>query len=97
MLPVSRAPDELLAQIGERLRAARLAQGYTQRTLADKAGISPRALRDLEAGRGAQLTTLVRTLKALGAESQLDHLLAEATVSPMALLERRKPRRRGYR
>ena len=45
-------PDELAAELGERLRALRLSQAWTQATVADKAGVSLRALRELEAGRG---------------------------------------------
>jgi transcriptional regulator with XRE-family HTH domain len=89
--------DALIALIGERIRAERLRQDLTQATLADKAGISPRALRTLEAGGGAQLTTLVRTMKALGAESALLALLPEPTISPMAMIERKAPRQRGRR
>lgn len=89
--------DALTALIGERVRAERLRQDLTQATLADKAGISPRALRTLEAGDGAHLTTLVRIMKALGAESALLALLPEPTISPMAMIERKAPRQRGRR
>lgn len=89
--------DALIALIGERVRAERLRQDLTQATLADKAGISPRALRTLEAGGGAQLTTLVRIMKALGAEGALIALLPDPTISPMAMLERKAPRQRGRR
>ena len=89
--------DALIALIGERVRAERLRQDLTQATLADKAGISPRALRTLEAGGGAQLTTLVRIMKALGAEGALIALLPEPTIGPMAMLERKSPRQRGRR
>lgn len=89
--------DALIALIGERVRGERLRQDLTQATLADKAGISPRALRTLEAGGGAQLTTLVRIMKALGAEGALIALLPEPTISPMAMLERKAPRQRGRR
>ena len=89
--------DALITLIGERVRAERLRQDLTQATLADKAGISPRALRTLEAGGGAQLTTLIRIMKALGAEGALIALLPEPTISPMAMLERKAPRQRGRR
>jgi transcriptional regulator with XRE-family HTH domain len=89
------AIDQLIALIGERLREERLRQNLTQETVADKAGVSVRAIRSLEAGAGAQLTTFVRALKALGAESALHALLPASEISPMAMLERRAPRRRG--
>lgn len=91
------SPDELVRDLGDRLRALRLSTGLTQASLADKAGISPRALRDLEAGRGSTLHTLVRVLKALGAEQNIDALVPQPRVSPMALLEQPRGRKRGFR
>ena len=40
----------LLAEVGHRVRALREARGLTQRTLADRSGVSPRYLAQLEAG-----------------------------------------------
>lgn len=91
------SPDELIQDLGERLQALRLSTGLTQATLADKAGISPRALRDLEAGRGSTLHTLVRVLKALGAGQNIEALAPQPRVSPMALLQRPHGRKRGFR
>ena len=90
-------PDELAAELGERLRALRLSQAWTQATVADKAGVSLRALRELEAGRGSTVQTLVRTLKALGAEQDLEAVAPQPTISPMAMLQRPKGRARGNR
>ena len=91
------SPDELVETLGRRLKALRLSTGLTQATLADKAGISPRALRDLEAGRGSTLHTLVRALKALDADQAIDTLVPQPGISPMALLDKPKGRQRGYR
>ena len=56
-----------------------------------------RALRDLEAGRGSTVLTLIRTLKALGAEHDLQALAPHPTISPMAMLQQPKGRARGNR
>jgi XRE family transcriptional regulator, aerobic/anaerobic benzoate catabolism transcriptional regulator len=42
--------SHLLAEVGHRVRALREARGMTQRTLADRSGVSPRYLAQLEAG-----------------------------------------------
>lgn len=94
---ISHTPDELVETLGRQLRQLRLSTGLTQATVADKAGISPRALRDLEAGRGSSLHTFVRVLKALGADDAIDTLVPQPGISPMALLTRPKGRQRGYR
>lgn len=91
------SPQDLAADLGARLRELRLAQDYTQASVADKAGISLRALRELEAGRGSTVLTLVRVLKALGAEQGLQTLVPRPTVRPMALLQRPRGRARGRR
>ncbi len=97
MTETLKSPDELVQTLGNRLRALRLSTGMTQETLADKAGISPRALRDLEAGRGSTLHTLVRALKALDADEAIEALVPQPDISPMALLDKPKGRQRGYR
>ena len=90
-------PDELAADLGARLRDLRLAQDYTQASVADRAGISLRALRELEAGRGSTVLTMLRVLKALGAEQGVDLLAPRPGISPMALLQRPRARERGTR
>ena len=90
-------PDELAADLGARLRELRLAQDYTQASVADRAGISLRALRELEAGRGSTVLTMVRVFKALGAEQGVDLLAPRPGISPMAMLQRPRARARGTR
>ena len=45
-------PDDLLAGLGRRARAHRIARGWTLREVAERSGVSPRYLVQLEAGRG---------------------------------------------
>jgi transcriptional regulator with XRE-family HTH domain len=80
-------PDELLVNLGERLRRLRLRQNLDQIQTAEKAGVSEKALRNLEAGRGSNLVTLLRVLKALDALDSLDALAPAPSVSPLALLK----------
>ena len=90
-------PEDLAVDLGQRLREMRLAQAYTQQSLADKAGIGLRPLKDLEAGRGSRVLTLIRVLKALGAEDAIQSLAPRPTISPMDMLTRPKGRSRGNR
>ena len=46
------AGDDLLRRLGRRARELRLARGWTLRDVAEKSGVSPRFLVQLEAGRG---------------------------------------------
>lgn len=89
-----RTIDELQAELGERLRQLRLGRDLDQVQAAEKAGVSEKALRNLESGRGSNLSTLLRVLKALDALDGLDALLPAASVSPLALLKQAQPRQR---
>lgn len=71
--------------LGRRVRAVRIGQRTTQAALAGAAGVSPGALRHLEHGTGANVTTLVRVLAALGRSSWLDTLEPPA-FNPLDLL-----------
>lgn len=52
--------------VGARIREARLAQGWNQERLAEKAGIGWRTVRRIEAGEGFHFDTLVAIAEALG-------------------------------
>lgn len=89
--------EELEAQLGEQLKALRLARNLDQKTLAERAGVSPRALRSLEAGHGSILKTLISVLRALGRQSWLDTVGPVATINPLALTREAQPRQRASR
>ncbi|MHB8253053.1 MAG: helix-turn-helix domain-containing protein [Acidiferrobacter sp.] len=84
--------------VGQQIRHIRLRQDQTQAQLAGAAGISLTALRHLETGRGATLSTLVKVLRALGQVEWLKSLAPTPTVSPMDMLRQRQkaPRQRAY-
>jgi transcriptional regulator with XRE-family HTH domain len=92
-----KTPKELQIALGERVRRLRLARNTDQRATAGKAGISEKALRSLEAGRGSTVETLLRTLKALDALQGIEMLAPEVTVDPLALLHSSQPPRRVRR
>ncbi|MBK6743835.1 MAG: helix-turn-helix transcriptional regulator [Hydrogenophilales bacterium] len=91
------APHELQELLGERLKRLRLSRNLDQRTTAEKAGISEKALRNLEAGRGSTVETLLRVLKALDHLQGLDMLAPEVSVNPLELLRQAKPPQRVRR
>ncbi len=87
-------PAELQILLGRQLHSLRMSRNLDQRTTAEKAGISEKALRNLEAGRGSTVETLLRTLKALDHLDGLQTLAPVATISPMALLHHPRERQR---
>jgi len=91
------SPDELQAALGKQLQELRIAKNLDQITTAEKAGISEKALRNLEAGRGSSIQTLVRVLKALDSLDGLRLLAPKPSVSPLALLRHSETARRRVR
>jgi transcriptional regulator with XRE-family HTH domain len=87
-------PAELQVILGERMRKLRLSRNMDQLTAARKAGVSEKALRNLEAGRGSSVGTLLRMLKALDYLQGLETLAPEVTINPLTMLRKSGPRQR---
>jgi transcriptional regulator with XRE-family HTH domain len=86
--------EDLQVSLGEQLQALRLAKNLDQRTTAEKAGISEKALRNLEAGRGSTVESLIRVLKALDSLEGIELLAPKPTINPLSLLRDAKVRQR---
>jgi len=86
--------SELQVLLGEQVQALRRSKNLDQITTAEKAGISEKALRNLEAGRGSTIGSLLRVLKALDSLDGLELLAPKPSVSPLALLRGSKSRQR---
>lgn len=95
MAKVNLTPDEMEAALGEKLKTLRLSRNLDQKTLAERSGISVRALRNLESGQGSTLRTLVCVLRALGRQEWLDTVAPVATIHPLALTREAQPRQRA--
>jgi len=95
-IPTFQTLEEILDELGDRVRRHRLNLNLDQKQTAERAGVSVRALRSLEAGKGSQLATFIRVLKSLDALGGLDALAPVPKVSPMAMLKRgHEPQRAG--
>lgn len=86
--------QELQGSLGHQLQTLRISKNLDQRTTAEKAGISEKALRNLEAGRGSTVESLLRVLKALDSLEGLEMLAPKPSVNPLALLRSTKVRQR---
>lgn len=81
--------DAVLAELGRRLKALRLERGdLTQERLGIEAGVSTATVARIEAGRSAQLTSLVRILRYFDLLEALEQMLPESGPSPIAELQR---------
>jgi transcriptional regulator with XRE-family HTH domain len=96
--------DEIMRDVGMQIRELRLAADLDQAGLARAANVSLSAVKNLEAGQGSSLRTMIPVARALGRLEWLHELRPVPEVSPMAVLrasqgirERRKasPRRKS--
>ena len=89
-----------LILLGSRVQRERLNRNLTQAELAERAGIGPRTVRYLAAGRQTTVETLIRVLRALEKLDALNALLPEPGVSPLQLAKlkgRERQRAGGHR
>lgn len=66
----------------------------TQAKLAKEAGVGKRTVERIEAGGSAQLSSLVRVLRALGGLDRLIQLIPDEGPSPLQLLKAKKKERK---
>jgi transcriptional regulator with XRE-family HTH domain len=89
-----KSTSELQSILGDQIQSLRVSKNLDQRTTAEKAGISEKALRNLETGRGSTVESLLRVLKALDSLDGIELLVPKPSVNPLALLRSSKVRKR---
>ncbi|CAN5119958.1 hypothetical protein BH11ACT2_BH11ACT2_21100 [soil metagenome] len=79
------------SRLGDQFRSLRVAARWEQRELADRAGVSVGAVRNLETGKGSTTKTIIRVARALDRADWLLALAPPISVSPLALLRAKTP------
>jgi transcriptional regulator with XRE-family HTH domain len=93
--PLLPSTDELLAQLGQRLRVARLRRKLPAKQLAERSGMSPMTLRSIErGGSGVTIGAYLAVMQVLGIEKDLS-LLAKADPLGRELQDARLPAQRS--
>ena len=77
--------SQIEAEVGRRLRRRRVELGFNQTELAEMAGVDRRTVSSLENGGGCSMGTFIAILRALGSLADLQGILPESEVSPIAL------------
>lgn len=95
-----RNPDALVQSLGRRLRSQRLAKGWTQQELAERAGVSLSTLKLMEQQGKGSLQRLAKITVVLGLDGDLRGLfLGQRSFESIEAVERTKrqraPQRRG--
>lgn len=84
MISISNTPAAIAEKLGERLKQARLNRDMTQSEVAERAGVSRKAVLNAEKGI-SRLEVLVAIMVALDLTKQLDLFLPPQDVSPIQL------------
>lgn len=77
----------IVNEMGKRIKKRRLHKRYTQKELAENAGVNINTIQNLEYGRSVTLTILIQVLRALKSLDQLDAFLPEIEQSPLMVME----------
>jgi len=89
--------EEWETTLGRQLRDLRLRQNVDQRQLAEQAGVALNVVKNLEAGKGATVKSLVKVLRALGRAEWIDSLAPAVSISPLQMLKTKPSRQRASR
>lgn len=88
----------IIIEVGEFLRASRMAKNIPQRVLAERSGVSISSVKHLESGVGATLATFIAVCRTLGKLGWIQDLAPRGEISPIAVMDRKtseKPRQRA--
>ena len=88
---IKRTAEEWQAEIGGRLRAARIRQRLEQTELASAANISVSAIKNLEGGKGSTLKSLINVLRVLNLQEILEALPPADMISPLQVARTGRP------
>ena len=90
----NRTTNEWSAELGAQLRQLRLRKQIEQKHLSEMAGVALNAVKNLESGKGATVSSLIKVLRALGRADWLQSLAPPVSISPLQLLKAKQPRQR---
>lgn len=91
------ASEEVLQQIGARLRSRRLERNIPVNQLAEKTGLNRKTILDIEAGGDIRLSSMVKILRGMNMLGVLEAAFPDTLPGGEALSARGKLRKNAYR
>ena len=86
--------EEVLRELGKRIREVRIDMDMTQNEAAKKAGVTAKTVSRIENGEDLAVSTMLNVLRALGLAQNMDALVPELTARPSRLMANEKERLR---
>ncbi len=93
-ITISSSTEEVLCEVGKRIKAARINANMTQRQMAENTGLSLKTVSNLENGKDVSFSTVIDVLRAMGNLQSLDVVLPENVVRPSQIVQMGKSRER---
>ena len=87
--------NEILAEIGRRIKAARIALPATQMEMPERTNLSQRTISNLETGKDVSFSTIIEVLRVLGQLQSLELMIPEPGPRPSEIAALGKPRERA--
>ncbi|MEQ1701818.1 MAG: helix-turn-helix transcriptional regulator [Ilumatobacteraceae bacterium] len=97
IMSIHRTVDDWERELGSQFRAARINADLDQLALAELAGVSVGAVRNLERGAGSSLATVVRVARALDRTDWLQSFAPAVAISPLDALAQSRRGERAHR
>jgi len=85
----SMSNDNVAQEIGKRLKTHRINKRFTQKQLAEKAGVSLFTIVQIEKGKPVSISMLIPVLRVLRLLDNMELLIPEPQISPVALLNQK--------
>mgnify|MGYP001439190720 FL=1 len=85
----SKSNDNVAQEIGKRLKTHRINKRFTQKQLAEKAGVSLFTIVQIEKGKPVSISMLIPVLRVLRLLDNMELLIPEPQISPVALLNQK--------
>lgn len=77
--------EAIIKVLGERIQQKRLNKNLSQDELAKKAGVSRRAISQIESGHSSSLMTFISLLRGLNILAEIENFLPQSNLSPIQL------------
>ena len=86
--------NQILEELGERIRAIRLNQNLTQKQVSELVGKGPDEISRIESGKPMTMKSFLRILRALNQLENIEKAIQAPRVSPMKLFEAEEKKRK---
>ena len=86
--------QQILVELGERIRHARIKTDLTQNALAEDCGVAKSTIERAEKGESIQLLILIKILRSLNLINRLESILPDTQATPLESLQHQKAQKR---